>query len=154
MANLINIRPTRVTMMLGNKEREIKFDLNAFAELEKRFGTVENAMQKMQSGGMGSIKTILWVGLIHEEAVLDEETGEPIRYNITPFQVGGWVTMANLAEVSSNLTKAMHSDLPDNDVKDIQKELQLVAGTKEASGVQMATVVLTEEEKAAEEKNV
>lgn len=154
MANLKNVRPLKIMMELGDKQREIKFDLNAFAELEKRFGTVEKAMEKMQSGGMSAIKTVLWVGLIHEEAVLDEDTGEPIKYNITPFQVGSWITMQNLEEVSRNLTRAMGADLPDPKVEDIQKELKNIAITGNVdSDIQVAKVELTEEEKAAEAKN-
>lgn len=141
MANLKDIRPTKVTVELGDKVREIKFDLNAFAELEKRFGTVQAAMQKLQDGGMGAIKTILWAGLIHEEAVIDEDTGEAVKYNITPFQVGGWVTSYNMMDVNIKLSQAMNADMPE---ADIMPNSTVDEATKV---VGIATVVPTEEEK-------
>jgi hypothetical protein len=132
-----------VKIVLGDKEREIKFDLNAFAELEKKFGTVDNAMQKMQSGGMGSIKVILWVGLIHEEVKdIDEDTGEPTGYNITPYQVGSWITMGNMEEVSAKLTIAMTAGLPEQKLEKISKDIK----TTKTVDPKRAVVVPTKEE--------
>lgn len=113
MAQLSDVREKVVTLELGGKERTLKFDLNAFAELEERFGSVEEAMRALQQGGMKAIRTILWVGLIHEEVILDEKTGEPIGYNITPYQVGGWIAPRQLPQVSDKLTEAMQLGMPD-----------------------------------------
>ena len=77
MSNVKTIRTFQpVTMELGGRERVIRFDMNAYAELENRFGSIEKAMDQLQQGKMVDIRMILWVGLIHEEAVIDEETGE------------------------------------------------------------------------------
>lgn len=151
MAKLANVRKMEPVKIMLDKEREVKFDLNAFAELEKKFGSVDEAMQKMQSGGMTSIKTILWVGLIHDEAILGED-GEPIGYNITPYQVGGWITMGNLSEVSDCLTRAMSADLPDQEVQKVQADLKAIATGTESKAT-VATVIPTEAEKAEAEKN-
>jgi hypothetical protein len=103
-----------VTMELGNKERTFQFDMNAFAELEKRFGTIDAAMDRLMSGKIGDVRTILWAALIHEEiAEMDDVTGEPIKYNITPFNIGQWVkTPAMMQEASKKLAAAMGNDMP------------------------------------------
>jgi hypothetical protein len=113
MAQVKNIKNFPVTIELGGKTRAIRFDLNAFAELELRFGSVQEAMKALESGSMKSVRTILWSGLIHEEAVIDEVTGEPIKYNITPYQVGGWVEPSRMQEISEKISLAVQSGIPD-----------------------------------------
>ena len=104
-----------VTMHLGGRERIFQFDMNAFAELEKMFGSVEKAMDQLVEGRITDIRKILWAALIHDEvAEFDEVTGEPIRYNITPYQVGSWLKNPKLIqEASQKLAAAMGSGMPD-----------------------------------------
>lgn len=115
MSNVNAIKTFKpVTMNLGGKERVIQFDMNAYAELENKFGSIEKAMDQLQSGQMKDIRMILWVGLIHEEAVIDEETGEPIKYNITPYQVGSWIRNASMLTVASEkIAAAMEEGMPE-----------------------------------------
>lgn len=123
-----------VKINLGGKERTLKFDLNAFAELENRFGSVQKAMEEMKSGGMKAIKIIVWAGLIHAEAVIDEESGEPMKYNISPYQVGSWLMPGLLAEVSEKLSKAIMQSMPDiSDVPGAAEELAKIQAEMEAS---------------------
>lgn len=98
----------------GNKERYIRFDLNAFAEMETKFGTMEEAQERLKGGSMKDIRTVLWLGLIWDEVLLDEVTGEPIKYTISEFQVGSWLTTLNLEEVMSKLQDAISGSLPEN----------------------------------------
>lgn len=126
MAQLQNIREIdqRVSVgVLGSKERSLKFDLNAFAELEKRFGSVDDAMKELEKGSMQAIRMILWAGLIHEEAVVDEDTGEPIKYNITPYQVGSWITPFMLKDLTEKLSKAIQLGLPESELQELIKEV-------------------------------
>lgn len=144
------------TIELGGKVRTIQFDLNAFGELEKRFGTIQNAMDQLQQGRLNDVKIILWAGLIHEEVILDEITGEPKGYNITPYQVGSWVKSPKmLREVMEVLSKAIESDMPD---PENMTPVTNAAPTPEPSdsvseGPKLATVILTEEEIAEQAKN-
>jgi hypothetical protein len=109
-----NVMKDKVTTLyIGGKERHLKFDLNAYAELEERFGSMDGAMKALSTGSMKSLRTILWAGLIHEEAVIDENTGEPIKYNITPYQVGSWVSAENLPIITNKLNESMSKSMPD-----------------------------------------
>lgn len=96
----------------GGKKRYIKFDLNAFAEMERIYGDMDKANDALSKGSMSDIRKILWLGLLWDEAVLDETTGEPIRYNITPYEVGSWLNTTNMKKVIGDLTSAINGSLP------------------------------------------
>lgn len=116
-SSLDQIRTAPGSYFIGNfggKDRYIRFDLNAFAEMEDKFGTMEAAQERLKGGSMKDIRTVLWLGLIWDEAVIDEVTGEPIRYNLSEYQVGSWLTTLNLEEVMQKLQDAISGSLPDN----------------------------------------
>lgn len=116
MADVKDVRQNMedTTMFLGGKDRVIQFDMNAFAELENKYGTVQDAMKELQSGRIRDVRMILWTGLIHQEANIDEDTGEPISYNITPYEVGSWIKNPSmLQEASQKLNDAMGFGTPD-----------------------------------------
>lgn len=120
VSNLHEIRQQEGKYFIGNfggKERYICFDLNAFAELEERFGSMEEAQNRLQSGSMKDIRLVMWLGLIWDETVADPETGEPIKYNISVFQVGSWLNTSNLNDVVTKLQAAMTGALPDDVTK-------------------------------------
>lgn len=48
-----------------DKPRTLLFDLNAFAELEDKFGSLDQAFQKMQQGSVKATRTLLWAGLLY-----------------------------------------------------------------------------------------
>lgn len=116
-SNLDQIRTAPGSYHIGNfggKERYIRFDLNAFAEMETKFGNMEEAQERLKGGSMKDIRTVLWLGLIWDEVVLDDVTGEPIRYTLSEYQVGSWLTTLNLEEVMAKLQDAISGSLPDN----------------------------------------
>ena len=116
-SNLDQIRIAPGSYFIGNfggKDRYIRFDLNAFAEMETKFGSMEEAQERLKGGSMKDIRSVLWLGLIWNEVVLDELTGEPIRYTISEYQVGSWLTTLNLEDVMAKLQDAISGSLPDN----------------------------------------
>jgi hypothetical protein len=96
----------------GGRSRYIRFDLNAFAEMENLFGNMEEAQTRLSSGSMNDIKTVLWLGLIHDEVELDPITGEPTRYTLSKYTVGHWLTALNLPEVVKKLQASMNGSMP------------------------------------------
>ena len=124
MSNIQSLRPNLVTVTLNCKVMPIKFDLNAYAELEKRYGSVEEAMNTLQKGSLVGLRNILWAGLIHNEAVIDENTGEVIKYNITPYDVGSWIEPSTMREISGKLSEAIVATLPEADKAKAKAELQ------------------------------
>lgn len=121
----ININPTLDAMrpntgaysigIFDGKARYIKFDLNAFAEMERLYGTMDDANAALSKGSMNDIRRILWLGLIWDEAILDEITGEPIKYNLTAYQVGSWLDTSNMRIIVEKLSAAINGALPPED---------------------------------------
>lgn len=99
--------------VFGGKDRYIKFDLNAFAQMEIEFGSMEEAEGRLQKGTMSDVRTVLWLGLIHDEAIFDNITGDVVGYGISKYTVGSWLTTLNLKEVMEKLQMAISASLPE-----------------------------------------
>jgi hypothetical protein len=155
MANVKDVRQHMepVKMFLGGRERVFQFDMNAFAELEKMFGSIDNAMDQLAKGRISDVKKILWAALIHDEvAEFDEDTGEPIKYNITPYQVGSWLkNPAMIQEASQKLAAAMGAGMPDPEKLPENVKAQLAA--KGIDVHELAGVIKHGNQEAAESKN-
>ena len=99
---LKDIREITVPIEL-DRPRGLKFDLNAFAELEDKFGSMDAAFHAMQKGSLKAARTLLWAGLLHEDETLTER------------KVGGLVTLANLSGIMDSITSALTAAMPDGD---------------------------------------
>lgn len=102
MANLNDVKrkPINVTLKDGI-ERELIFDLNAMAELEDAYGSVESAFDALENkGSVKALRKVLWAGLLHEENPMSER------------QVGELVDIQYMAEIVGSLNEALASDMP------------------------------------------
>lgn len=80
-----------MTKIFLDRERNLKFDLNALEIIEEVSGTtIDKAVETMN---MKTLKVLLYSGLVHEDADLTLE------------KVGAMVTFENLQEVSVALNK-------------------------------------------------
>jgi hypothetical protein len=94
-----DIKAKLISIML-DKERHLKFDLNAFAELEEIYGDFQVAMNAMQNRSIKAIRAMLWAGLIHEDEKL------------TIKQVGSMIDMTNINKIVSAISKAISEAMP------------------------------------------
>lgn len=124
MSNAITLKPDKVWITLNCQQREIKYDLNAYAELEKRYGSVESALGTLQTGSVAGLRVLLWAGIIHNEAVIDELTGEIIKYNVTLHDVGSWIEPHQIKEISLKITDAIIATLPPEEKAAARKEVE------------------------------
>jgi hypothetical protein len=115
-------------------------------------------MNALQDNKLKDVRIMLWAGLIHDEvAEVDEDTGEPLKYNITPYVVGNWVRdLAMLQEVGGKLGRAIIRNLPGSEnMGDAKVTVKAPKGTNtqdnKAKGI--ANVVPTPEEEAEAAKN-
>lgn len=131
MSNIKDLQMPQAKFYLGGRERTIKFDLNAFAELEKRFGSVEKAFTEFEQGDIKAIKLVLWAGLIHDEAVINEETGDVEKYNITPFEVGSWIDPITLQDVTKELFRTLDEALPQEKKDELAKKVADIKKAKD-----------------------
>ncbi|GMA55498.1 hypothetical protein GCM10025857_68550 [Alicyclobacillus contaminans] len=95
--------------MTLDKERTLKYDLNAFAEIEDRFGTLQKAFEELEKRKLKAVRAILWAGLLHEDPKLTEQ------------QVGAMLSFADLASILPDVMKAIMAALPDVTEDDTEK---------------------------------
>ena len=102
MSNLKAVKPRVKTITLNDGiEREIKFTLNAMAELEDRYGSVDKAFEALESNSIKAARCILWAGLLHTEEGLTEQ------------QVGNLIDLDILNDVMVTMADAMGEDMPE-----------------------------------------
>lgn len=102
MANLHDVRRKAVKITLSDGiERELKYTLNALAELEDKFGSVDAAFKALDAGSIKAVRFVLWAGMMHIEPVLTE------------WQVGNLIDLQQMEEMMAILGTAMHDDMPE-----------------------------------------
>lgn len=107
MANLkdVKAKPLMITLKDG-VEREMLFTLNAMAELEDRYGSVEAAFEALERNSMKAIRCVLWAGLLHSDE------------NLTEQQVGNLIDVRYLNEIVESMNSAFDVSMPDENTQD------------------------------------
>lgn len=101
MANVTDVKSKAVKITLNDGvEREVKFTLNALAELEDRFGSVDAAFDLLEKkNSMKALRTILWAGFIHQDESLTEK------------QVGNLIDLGYMQDLIKSLNVAFENDM-------------------------------------------
>ena len=114
MANLTDVKSKAIKITLTDGvERTIKFTLNAMAELEDRYGSVEEAFKQLDNNSIKAVRCILWAGLIHEDPDLTEQ------------QVGNLIDIQYMQELMESLGTAFDADMPKAEKLPESTELKL-----------------------------
>ena len=92
--------PIKITLTDG-VERELRFTLNAMAELEDKYGTVEAAFEALEGNSIKALRYILWVGLASGDQELTEQ------------QVGDLIDLQSMGKLMTALSDAFGNDMPD-----------------------------------------
>lgn len=102
MSNIKDVKPRVKTITLNDGvEREVRFTLNALAELEERYGSVDAAFKAMDDGSIKAIRFVLWAGLIEAQPDLTEQ------------QVGSLIDLQLMHGLIENISDALVADMPD-----------------------------------------
>jgi H2-forming N5,N10-methylenetetrahydromethanopterin dehydrogenase-like enzyme len=102
MANLKDVKPKVVKVtLLDGIERRVQFTLNALAEMEDRYGSVDAAFKELDKDSIKAVRFILWAALMEHSPDLTEK------------QVGSLIDIQYLAELKETMGAAAISDLPD-----------------------------------------
>lgn len=115
-----NVKDTSTWVKL-DKNRNLRFDMNAFIELEDKFGSIQDALDALQKinpeakakkgqkrQDLKIFRTFLWAGLVHEDEALTEK------------DVGKLVDLNNIGEVANAIMSAVDAALPEVDEEDIK----------------------------------
>ena len=102
MSNVKDAKPRVKTITLNDGvEREVRFTLNAMAELEERYGSVEAAFKAMDNGSIKAARFVLWAGLMEADPTLTEQ------------QVGSLIDMQLMSRIMEEVSGALGEDMPD-----------------------------------------
>lgn len=102
MANVSDVKPKKRFVDLGDGvEREVVFSLNAMAELEEKYGSIDAAFNKVKGGGIAAVRFLLWT-IMHDT----DET-------LTERQVGAMIRLDNINEVMETLMTALEDQMPE-----------------------------------------
>lgn len=106
MSNLTDARSKATYITLNDGvEREVKFTLNAMAEMEDRYGSVDKAFEALDANSMKAVRFVLWCGLMHTDE------------NLTEQQVGNLIDVRIMHELMEQLGDAFKADMPETDVE-------------------------------------
>lgn len=101
MSNVKDIKSKEVKITLTDGvERRLLFDLNAMAELEDRYGSVDNAFEALQENSIKALRCVLWAGLIHDNPELTEHT------------VGSLIDIQWIESIVGTLSEAFDTSMP------------------------------------------
>ena len=89
--------------ILLDKERHLKFDLNAMAAYEEATGESLLGGLAKESIGARQLRALLWACLIHEDEKL------------TLKEVGSWINTDNIEEISGRISAAFQSAIPESE---------------------------------------
>lgn len=115
MTKLSDIREKKTTFEIASKEYSLFYDMNAFAELEEIYGSLEKAMDFLGKGSVKAIINILWAGLIHENE------------NLTKKEVGKLFDLSEMVKIAEVINKAIIKAVPEQnkkEKKDLEKNAQ------------------------------
>jgi len=105
MANIKKLRREPIVVDIGDGvERTLRYTLNSFALIEEKYGTIDKAMEALNSGSVAAIRFVLWAGLIHEDE------------NLSEHYVGNQIDLSDLEDLAEKMNKAMMGDLPQDEV--------------------------------------
>ena len=78
MSTLEDIKSKKITVNIDGAEKELKFDLNAYAAIEDNLCIpIPNAFALLDSGSLKAVRAFLWAGLLHQNKNLSiEEVGK------------------------------------------------------------------------------
>ena len=103
MSNVSAVKNTKRTVDLGDGvEREVILSLNAMADLEEKYGSIEAAFAKVQEGSVAAIRYLLWCIIVPDG---DED--------LTEKEVGKLIRIDNLSEIMGNLMDVLEEQMPD-----------------------------------------
>ncbi|HSA06148.1 MAG TPA: hypothetical protein P5556_03105 [Candidatus Gastranaerophilales bacterium] len=101
MSNLADIKEKKMPITINNKTKYLHYDLNAFAELEEIYGSIDKALNELSEGRVKAIINFLWAGLIHEDETLSIK------------DVGKMFDLSQIQEIGSLINKAIILAIPE-----------------------------------------
>ncbi len=115
MTNLQDIREKKVPITIGDKTYNLHYNMNAYAEIENIYGSVDKAMKILEdteNRQINALRTLFWAGLIHENE------------NLTEKDVGNLFDLSEMDTLAELLKKAIEQSAPKTQAKNVKSQAQ------------------------------
>ena len=100
-SNVKSVLNKGVMIELGDTEYVLKYDLNAFAEIEDSHGSINDVLQKMERGSAKAIRALIWAGLLSNEEYPTEK------------EVGQLISLSDMTTLSTKIQEAIIASMPE-----------------------------------------
>jgi hypothetical protein len=100
-SNVKSVKVKKVKLTIGERELDYVLDLNAFAEIEDIYGSINELMSGIETGSAKAIRAVIWAGLQNNE-------NPP-----TIKEVGPHISMSIIQGLSLTIAEAMGASLPE-----------------------------------------
>lgn len=90
-----------VKITIGNKEYELKFDMNTFCELEQVYGDINQAFDDLQNRKIKAIRALIYSAIKAEDD------------SVTLKQVGEMLTLSDMEMLGAAINEALEISMPE-----------------------------------------
>jgi len=123
---LDKVQNKKVTLFIGGKEREIKFNFSAWAKIEKEFDGLKNLekriQERIQNEAFTIIPHLLFIGLKDKSAYTDENGNE--YPEITEENILDDYGLGDVERVTEILLSALYGTLPEESKKAVEAAME------------------------------
>ncbi|ABN52931.1 hypothetical protein SAMN05428976_10726 [Clostridium sp. USBA 49] len=90
-----------IKITIGNKEYELKFDMNTFCELEEIYGDINEAFEDLQNRKLKAIRALIYSAI----KAADE--------SVTLKEVGKMLTLSDMEKLGTAINEALVIAMPE-----------------------------------------
>lgn len=90
-----------IKITIGNKEYELKFDMNTFCELEDIYGDINQAFEDLQNRKIKAIRALIYSAIKAEDE------------SVTLKEVGRMLTLNDMERLGTAINEALNMAMPE-----------------------------------------
>ena len=90
-----------IKITIGNKEYELKFDMNTFCELEDIYGDINQAFEDLQNRKIKAIRALIYSAIKAEDE------------SVTLKEVGKMITLNDMERLGTAINEALNVAMPE-----------------------------------------
>lgn len=90
-----------IKITIGNKDYELKFDMNTFCELEEIYGDISQAFEDLQNRKLKAIRALIYSAIKAEDE------------SVTLREVGKMLTLSDMEKLGTAINEALNIAMPE-----------------------------------------
>ena len=108
---LNKVKAEKVTLLIGGKEREIKFNFKAWAQLEKDYGSIQKLQDNLEKDinehPLEKLPHLLYIGLLDKEGVTEDNILDDYGFG-------------DIEQIADVLGKALFNSMPQSSKTEVE----------------------------------